>query len=70
MLEYKKKGRMTHEVLGLKLELQVLHSAAGYYLGTCDDGGPVARESQEYWGTYEAAQKALDDGDFLQRWEP
>ncbi len=30
---------------GLKLPLQVLHSSAGYYIGTQKDEGPISRES-------------------------
>lgn len=41
------------------MELEVLQSAAGYYLGThCDFCGPYGRESG-YFPTYEAAEKAL-----------
>lgn len=44
---------------GLTLELQVLRSAAGYYLGTADDCGPVSRESLEYWQEEKHAKMAL-----------
>lgn len=47
---------------GSRLPLQVLRSAAGYYIGTADEGGPVSRESAEYWATREIAQAALDAG--------
>ena len=32
---------------GKRLPLQVLRSAAGHYIGTQDDEGPVSRESVE-----------------------
>jgi len=41
------------------LELQVLQSAAGYYLGYyCPCSGPYSRET-DYFGTREDAEKAL-----------
>lgn len=45
---------------GKKLQLQVLHSPAGHYLGyTCDDCGPWSRESS-YFTSHEAAEIELD----------
>jgi hypothetical protein len=55
---------------GYFLALQVLSSAAGFYLGTCDQGGPVSRESVEYFPTISAAEAALASGDFTQRTSP
>ena len=49
------------------LPLRVLKSAAGYYIGTADDEGPVSRESLEYFSTESRAQNALDSGEFTQR---
>jgi hypothetical protein len=49
---------------GKKLKLQVLHSNAGYYVGTrCPECGPYSRESG-YYRNSQAAQKALDSGEF------
>jgi hypothetical protein len=52
---------------GKEFKLEVLHSAAGYYIGTrchtvgCDEAGlPYSRESG-YYKTKKEAQKALDD---------
>jgi hypothetical protein len=50
-------------------ELQVLCSAAGYYIGTLcleSDGHyyPNSRDSVKYWQTRQEAQKALDDKTF------
>ncbi|WP_127446648.1 MULTISPECIES: hypothetical protein [Xanthomonas] len=43
-------GQLALIHLGKLLRLQVLRSAAGYYLGTVDvDGDPVSRESVEYF---------------------
>lgn len=46
-----------------KLQLQVLRSAAGYYVGTQCNCGPYSRESG-YYPTAGAAQSALDTGAF------
>ena len=35
--------------LGYALELSVLKSSVGYYIGTSMDSMPVSRESVEYW---------------------
>jgi hypothetical protein len=46
------------------LPLKVLHSAAGYYIGTfCDNCGPYSRES-DYYKSREEAQRQLDSGVF------
>lgn len=42
---------------GLRPEPQVVHSSAGYYIGTCCDCGPYSRES-EYYRTREEAEDA------------
>jgi hypothetical protein len=55
---------------GTRLPLQVCRSAAGYYLGTVDDEGPVSRESVEYFPTPEAARQALASGRWQQRCFP
>lgn len=49
--------------------LTVCQSNAGFYLGCEDDEGPVARDS-EYFPTREAAQAALDSGEWCQRMHP
>lgn len=46
--------------------LEVLHSAAGHYIGTRDIEGPVSRESAEYFRSSAAAQRALDRGGWTQ----
>ncbi|MBA1201061.1 hypothetical protein G7009_04590 [Pseudomonas capeferrum] len=48
-----------------RLPLQVRQSAAGHFIGTADDNGPVSRESVEYFRSYEAAEQALSTG----RWQ-
>ncbi|SDC40453.1 hypothetical protein SAMN05192589_102120 [Paracidovorax valerianellae] len=51
---------------GKYLPLQVLHSAAGHYIGTRDAEGPVSRESNEYFRSEAAAQQALERGGWSQ----
>jgi hypothetical protein len=65
-------GFLAYTHCGTRLPLQVLRSAAGYYIGTCDDEGPVSRESAEYWGSREEAEAALAAGPegWTQRDEP
>ncbi len=54
-----------------RLELQVLHSAAGFYIGTMDpDEGPCSRESVEYFPTRDAAVAALQSGSWTQKANP
>lgn len=65
-------GQLAHEIMGVRLPLEVLPAARGYYLGTCNEAGPVSRESAEYWPTFDDAQAALDRGPdaWTQRDEP
>ena len=44
------------------LPVQVLKSAAGFYLGTLQGGSPFTRESEKYWSTAAEAASALEDG--------
>ena len=54
-----------------RFPVEVLRSAAGYYIGTRDgEGAPVSRESLEYYATYEAAEQALQKGTWTQRQHP
>jgi hypothetical protein len=50
-----------------QLPLEVCRSAAGFYLGTREDGVPFSRESEEYWRSRKAADRALRIGDWTQR---
>lgn len=63
-------GLLAREYADKRLPLQVLHSAAGYYIGTADEDGPFSRECVEYWPTEREAQEALRSGDWTQRDEP
>jgi hypothetical protein len=57
------KGQLAREFGGQSLPLQVLRSAAGFYLGTLEDGMPYTRESVEYWPTQEQAERAMAIGE-------
>ena len=63
-------GKLALEFGGFRLPLTVLKSQRGYYLGTYDDGGPVSRESAEYWTTEDRAEDALAAGEWTQRDHP
>ena len=52
------------------LPLEVLRSAAGWYIGTMSEDGPCSRESVEYWKTEVAAQAALENGKWTQKETP
>ena len=52
---------------GFQLPVQVMQSAAGFYLGTSEFGMPFSRESQEYWGTKKEAEDALKHGTWTQK---
>lgn len=60
-------GKLAREELGERLPLEVLKSAAGFYLGTASEDGPVSRESLEYWPSSAQALHALAVGDWTQR---
>lgn len=54
-----------------QLELEVLESAAGFYIGTFDPNeGPVSRESVEYWPTRKKAETALTTNLWTRRLNP
>jgi hypothetical protein len=69
---WKKCGRLASHFCGMKLPLQVLKSAAGFYIGTTEaegdlKGAPNTRESDRYWQKAPEAQAALDSGDWVQK---
>jgi hypothetical protein len=63
-------GYLAREYTGKQLPLQVLHSAAGHYIGTFDSDGPVSRESCQYFRSEAAAQRALAQGGWTQLMDP
>ena len=67
MQENPRIGHLAKTFADRELPLEVLRSAAGYYLGTWDEEGPFTRESQEYFSNERAAWDALARGDWTQR---
>ena len=63
-------GKLALEYCNKRLELQVLRSAAGYYIGTCSEDGPCSRESLEYFRKEGDADAALLNGDWTQKDTP
>ncbi|WAG81639.1 hypothetical protein LMK08_13585 [Metapseudomonas furukawaii] len=63
-------GYLALTYVSQRLPLQVRQSAAGHFIGTADDNGPVSRESVEYFRSYEAAEQALSTGRWQQRLHP
>lgn len=59
-------GQLALIYVGRYLPLEVLHSAAGHYIGTRDSEGPVSRESCEYFRSSAAAERALARGGWTQ----
>ncbi len=63
-------GHLALNYAGKYLPLEVLHSAAGHYIGTRDLKGPVSRESAEYFLSAVAAQQAFSRGNWTQLRNP
>ncbi|MBK3845808.1 hypothetical protein [Stutzerimonas xanthomarina] len=63
-------GYLALTYVGKRLPLQIRHSAAGYFIGTADESGPVSRESFEYFRSHQAASHALTTGRWQQRLHP
>lgn len=62
---------MLCDVCNQPMPIEVLHSAAGYYIGQeCEIDGPYARLSQEYYKSHKVAQDALDNRTFTMREHP
>jgi hypothetical protein len=60
-------GMLAKRYCNKDLPLEICYSARGFYIGTCEDGLPCSRESQEYWVRREQATKALESGDWTQK---
>ncbi|MBK7656701.1 MAG: hypothetical protein IPJ18_18365 [Betaproteobacteria bacterium] len=61
-------GMLALDYCNKKLPLQVLQSAAGFYIGTQDpESGPCSRESNEYFRTREKAQTAFENNQWTER---
>lgn len=65
-----KYGKLAQEFCGKNLEIEVMRSAAGYYIGTCSEDGPCSRESVEYYRKEGDAAAALTNGTWTQKSQP
>lgn len=63
-------GYLALAYAGKRLPLDVHHAAAGHYIGTVNEDGPVSRESEGYFRSYCAATRALRTGRWQQRLHP
>ena len=64
-------GHLAKTFAGCELPLEVLSSAAGWYIGTLHpEDGPFSRESEEYFPDAQTAQDALASGAWSQRQNP
>jgi hypothetical protein len=71
MHETSRFGHLAQTFADCELPLEILKSAAGYYLGTCHlEQGPFSRESEEYFPSAQVAQNALESGAWTQRRNP
>ncbi len=60
-------GKLAFDECGIKYPLQILKSAAGYYIGTIEGFEPVSRESEEYYRSVDAAKQAFELNLWTQR---
>lgn len=69
-LDFRIYGRLAYVICKRRLQLEVLKSQAGYYIGTLDEGLPCSRESVEYFPTEHEALKALSEDKWTQKETP
>lgn len=65
-----KVGQIALKWCKVSLPLMVCKSAAGFYIGTMQNGEPMSRESVEYYATREKAEYALANDTWTQRPNP
>ncbi|MGV8399246.1 hypothetical protein ACV33W_08480 [Pseudomonas aeruginosa] len=70
MTQPSRNGQLALIYAGQLLPVQVLKSAAGYFIGTADNEGVVSRESVEYYASRDLADSALVTGQWQQREHP
>jgi hypothetical protein len=64
----KRHGLLAYTAQGECINLEVLQSAAGFYIGTATpEGAPNTRESACYWPRRPNAVRALKTGDWPQK---
>ena len=63
-------GKLAAQI-GMRLKLEVMESARGYYIGTQTEyGEPVSRESNEYFDTEQQVEAALAGRLWTQKQNP
>ncbi|HIB0443514.1 TPA: hypothetical protein ACWSX9_004470 [Escherichia coli] len=63
-------GKLAAQI-GMRLKLEVMESARGFYIGTqTNEGMPVSRESNEYFDTEQQAEAALSARLWTQKQNP
>jgi sulfopyruvate decarboxylase TPP-binding subunit len=62
-------GKLAAEI-GYNIELNVLKSNRGYYIGTMHEYMPMSRESEEYFSSADLAKQALAESTWTQRLHP
>jgi hypothetical protein len=70
VMNFRKHGKLAYVHCGKRLDLMILKSNAGWYIGTADEEGPCSRESVEYFTSQEAAKDALSNGQWSQKESP
>ena len=70
VMNFRKKGQLAYVHCGKRLDLMVLKSNHGWYIGTADEDGPCSRESVEYFPSSESALKALRSDEWIQKQTP
>jgi len=64
-------GVIAIALCGNRRPVEIMRSAAGFYIGTTtDEGLPLSRESVEYWEDEDQALTALEKGAWTQREDP
>lgn len=70
VLDFRRFGYLAYVYSGARLELEVLETRAGFYVGTVRDDMPCSRESNEYYPSNEAALEALVNDTWTQKVAP
>lgn len=70
VLDFRRFGYLAYVFSGERLELQVLETRAGFYVGTVREDLPCSRESNEYYPSKKAALDALVNDTWTQKATP
>lgn len=70
VLDFRRFGYLAYVFCGKRLELQVLQTGAGFYVGTVSEDLPCSRESNEYFPSEALALEALVNDTWTQKSAP